>query len=205
MEILEKLFGSAARVKILKLFLVNTNEIFDRDDIARRAKVTRASTTKELNLLVRIGFLRKRSFFKEHVNKRTKKVSKKRAQGFVMEPLFPYISHLRNLLVQTEQITTSSIAKRITRHGKVKLIITSGVFIQDPDSRIDLLVVGDGLKTRSIQNAIALMESEIGTELRYALFSTKDFRYRLSICDRLVRDVLDYPHDVVVDKFGLGS
>jgi len=33
-----------------------------------------------------------------------------------------------------------------------------------------------------------------------AFFETEDFVYRLNIYDRLVRDILDYDHIVVVNK-----
>jgi hypothetical protein len=47
------------------------------------------------------------------------------------------------------------------------------------------------------------MEAEIGKELRYAYFSTDEFRYRLSMYDKLIRDILDYPHRVLLDKLGI--
>ena len=47
-----------------------------------------------------------------------------------------------------------------------------------------------------------IIESEIGKELRYAYFSTEDFQYRLSMCDKLTRDILDYPHKKILNKLG---
>src|SRR3989344_4479321 len=43
-------------------------------------------------------------------------------------------------------------------------------------------------------------ETAPGREIRYAVFSTPEFRYRLTIQDRLIRDTLDYPHLVLLDK-----
>jgi len=74
------------------------------------------------------------------------------------------------------------------------------VFIQDPDGRVDILVVGDSMKDSRLKAAIRDLESHMGHELRYAAFSTDDFTYRLGAYDRLIRDVLDYPHQIVVDK-----
>lgn len=205
MDILEKLFGSSARVKIMKLFLLNGINIFDKEDITKRAKVSRTHATKEISLLEKVGFIRKRSFFKERVDGRTNKTSKKRSSGYALDPAFPYLHQLKNLLVHSEPITDSSITKRLSRYGNIKFIATAGIFIQDEDSRLDLLVVGDKLKTGHLQNVISVMESEIGTELRYSIMKTSDFKYRISICDRLIRDVLDYPHQVIVDKFGISK
>ena len=47
------------------------------------------------------------------------------------------------------------------------------------------------------------IESEIGREIRYAVFDTPDFQYRYNMCDKLIRDVLDYPHEKVIDKLGI--
>ena len=47
------------------------------------------------------------------------------------------------------------------------------------------------------------LEAELGREIRYAFFTTPDFRYRLGVYDRLLRDVFDYPHRVLLDKIGL--
>ena len=48
----------------------------------------------------------------------------------------------------------------------------------------------------------ALNGSRLGRELRYALLSSDDLLYRLTVSDRLIRDVLDYPHRIVLDKLG---
>ena len=84
-----------------------------------------------------------------------------------------------------------------------KLIIVAGVFIQEKESRADILIVGDNVKRTSLENTIKTLESEIGKELRYAYFTTDDFRYRLNMYDKLTRDILDYPHKTVLDKLGI--
>jgi spore coat polysaccharide biosynthesis predicted glycosyltransferase SpsG len=88
------------------------------------------------------------------------------------------------------------------RIGKLKLLAVSGIFIQNDDSRIDMLIVADDVKDRSLKNLVSTLESEVGKELRYAILGSQDFKYRLGIHDRLVRDVFDYPHQVVVDRLG---
>ena len=79
-------------------------------------------------------------------------------------------------------------------------IVIAGVFIQEPESRVDMLIVGDGVKKTALENTIKLLESELGKELKYAYFTTQDFQYRLSMFDKLIRDVLDYPHKKVLNR-----
>jgi len=64
-------------------------------------------------------------------------------------------------------------------------------------------VVGDRLEERSLDTAVQKLEAELGRELRFAAFSTEEFRYRVGVYDRLIRDALDYPHKVILDKIGL--
>ena len=83
------------------------------------------------------------------------------------------------------------------------MVIVAGVFIQNPDSRVDLLIVGDNLKRGSIDRIVKTMEAEIGKELTFASFETADFHYRLGMYDKLIRDILDYPHQKLLDKLNI--
>ena len=86
---------------------------------------------------------------------------------------------------------------------KIKLFIVAGVFTQNWDSRVDLLLVGDDLNLAKIESVIKTIESEIGKEISYSAFETQDFEYRFGIHDRLVRDILDYPHVTLLDRLGI--
>lgn len=203
MDILTKLFGSAALVKIMRLFLMNPDSDHQKTDIIKRAKVSRDSANYELNLLLSVGMIKKKSFFVEGRKLKSGKRSKKRVQGYTLDKQFKYLREIRSLLIHTSPMQEKDISDRLNKSGVIKLVVVSGVLIQDEDSRVDIMIVGDRLKESSIRNVIGGMESEIGKQLRYVILDTKDFKYRIGVCDRLVRDVLDYPHQVIVDKIGL--
>ena len=95
------------------------------------------------------------------------------------------------------------ITDRFAHCGKIKLLIVAGLFIHSDDSRADLLLVGDHLKRGAIERAIKTMEAEVGRELVYAAFETDDFRYRMNAYDKFIRDILDYPHEKIIDRLGL--
>lgn len=179
MEILGKLLGSLARVKIMRLFLLNQKTGFTTKDIKKRSRVNQDTLRKELKLLTTIGFIKKRS------------------KNYIFNPLFKYGTEMEELLVNSDTVDNESILETFRKAGKIKLIIVSGVFIKNKDSRVDLLIVGDKLKRSKIEEGIHKLESEIGVELVYALFDTKEFAYRLNMYDKLVRDILDFPHEVV--------
>lgn len=189
METLTAIFGNTTKIKLLRLFLFNPANAFSARDIASRAKCRLAAVGKELNILVKADIVRKRRGPK--------------SATYALNDKFPYLEPLKNLLTVASIQADESLAKRFGSVGKVKLIVAAGVFIQNWDSRIDLLIVGDDLNIRKIESIIGGLESEIGKEIAYSAFETQDFEYRVGIHDRLVRDILDYPHVALLDRLGV--
>lgn len=208
METLGKLFGSIARVKIMKLFLANDETSFDNNDISKKTRVALSILRKELNLLSSIGFIKKKVFYKEIQikNKKTKtksdqvEIVKKKVNGWALNEKFPYITAMHNLLVNMTSFNSSSILKKLNNSGKLKFVLVSGAFIQNPDSRVDILIVGDNIKIGRLETAISILESEMGRELVYVVLDTHDFMYRINVYDKLVRDILDKPHQKIVNR-----
>lgn len=204
MEILEKIFGGSAKVKIMRLFLYNPKTIYDKVSISGRARVPLESISKEMSHFERIGLVRRRQCVKEEAPEiGEKKGPKKKVVGWVLDSTFPYLLPLQGLLINPDMIKHQAILRRIMSAGKIKLLILSGLFIQDPASRVDLLIVGDNLRKGALENILRNIEAELGKELRYAAFETADFKYRISVYDKLIRDILDYPHEKVLDKIGV--
>ncbi len=182
MEILEKVLGSGARVKIMKLFLLNKSKGFKVGEIAKRSRVSADTTRREVKLLSGVNFIKKRS---------------SSAQEWYFNPLFKYVDEFERLLVHSNTFNKQILLDSFKKVGKVKLIIVSGIFIKNGDSRVDLLVVGDKMKGKKVEEEVHKIEALIGAELVYATFDTKEFIYRFNMYDKLVRDILDYPHEVV--------
>jgi hypothetical protein len=192
MEILSKLFGSETKVKVMRLFLLNPDKVFAVKEIVDRVKSSHSKVRSELSTLLKIDLIKKRSSQKN-----------RGGYGFSVNPQFPYLATLQNFLVNTEPLQSKDLIKRFSKVGSIKLIVVSGVFMQEPESRIDMLIVGDNVKKGNLENTMKNLESEIGKELRYTHFTTEDFKYRLSMFDKLTRDILDYPHKKVLNKLGI--
>ncbi len=187
MDPLGKLFGSLARVKLLRLFLFNDDTAFNVEDASTRAKVGKPSARKELNLLTAAGVLKKRAG---------------KTASYSADTRFQYYEPLKAFLRSSTGISDSRIASSLKRAGSLRLVALSGLFT-GVESQIDLLVVGDRISDRAITNVVRNLEAELGRELRYAAFTTPDFRYRVGVYDRLVRDVFDYPHRLILDRIGM--
>jgi hypothetical protein len=180
MEILGKLIGSGARIKIMRLFLLNKSQSFSNAEIVRRSRVDASTVRKEIKLLSSVKFIKTKS------------------KDYIFNPLFKYSFEFERLLISSDTVNKEAILDNFKKVGKVKLLVISGVFIKNEESRVDILVVGDKLKKSKIEEEIRKLEAEIGTELVYAIFDTKEFNYRLNMYDKLVRDILDFPHEVIL-------
>ena len=208
METLGKIFGSTARVKIMRLFLFNPKTAYALDDVITRSRVKKANARTEINALTKIGFLRKKTFTVREELKMRKKDTKPRykkvkKQGWVLDSKFPLMQPLTNLLLDSELINEKDMKKRISKAGAMKLILVSGLFLSNADRKLDLLIVGERIKKDVLEKEIAVIESEIGKELRYAAFSTEEFKYRLSMYDKLVRDTIENEYRLLVQKIEL--
>jgi len=190
MQTLEKLFGGTARVKIMRLFLFNPSTTYQSAEVVERAKIDSDKARKELTLLRSIGLIRKVSR------------GKGRASWHLNEK-FPYLVELQRLLLQTSLVKPDALIKKLSKVGRLKAVILAGLFKEQWDDRLDMLIVADGTKRSKVESLMKLLEAEIGKEIRYAVLDAADFKYRLGISDKLVRDLLDYPHDVILDKLGV--
>lgn len=198
MEILGKLFGSPARVKIMRLFLLSMGDGFEAADIAKRTRIKPEAARREISLLGSASFIRQKSMIKD-IKDRKGKTKRKKVKGWFLNADFPQLEIFKVLLIGSELMSGEQVASRFKKAGKIKLLAVAGIFIQDKDSRVDLLIVGDSLKRALIDSIVREMESEIGRELVYATFETKEFLYRLNMYDKLVYDILSFPHERVVE------
>jgi hypothetical protein len=206
METLSKLFSGPERVKLMRLFLFNPEMLLSLEQIIDKAKVSAKSAKSEIDVLEKAGMIKDKKSVQTVSVKRRGKIYeiKKKVVCWHLDPDFEYLLPLQNLLINTRPLRPNEILRRLTNVGKLKMVIVSGVFIQNSDSRVDLLIVGDNLKRNSIDRIVKTMEAEIGKELTFASFETADFHYRLGMYDKLIRDILDYPHQKLLDKLNLG-
>lgn len=189
----------------MRLFVFNPNLFFSQSDVVKRLKVSTGVAKRELSLLEEIGFLTAKKLNLNNFKETPKKASRtKKANGkdkvWQVNPDFYFIENIRSMFNADFLASRDDLADRFKNCGKVKLVLLSGIFVQEGGGRADLLVVGDDLKRGVLDGIISSIEAEIGRELVYAVLDTTEYFFRLSSSDRFVRDILDYPHRCLIDK-----
>jgi len=187
-KMLDAIFGSAERIKVIRLFIFNPEKSFNIESVAAKTFMTKAKAAREIKNLLKIGLV---------VRKKGKK-----GGNIILSESWQYKDALRDFLLSTNP-KADDIAKRLSKVGKIRFVAVAGIFIQSPDSRLDLLVVGDAIKKPAFAKAIELLQRDIGKEISFSVFDTAEFKYRLEMRDKLVMDVLDFPHEKVVNKLGV--
>ena len=186
---LAKIFGSKARLKMLRLFLFNKDTQLGLDDVMARTKLSKESARKELAALLDANFLRMKG--------------QRAATRYQCNPRFEHLDALNTFIRETTNAKPKNIINALRKAGTLRLVALSGHFTGVVESRIDLLIAGDNINERTLAAVVHSLEAELGREIRYAHFATADFRYRLGVFDRLLRDVFDYPHRLLIDRIGL--
>lgn len=193
-RILEQLFDSPIKVKLLKLFLRNPDKHYLMSDIVRKTQERKAVIVKQVKGLESIGLLH------------AKRVSANKKKGviggmyFGVNNNFDFYSELQSLVLKSSPTSKEKMLKRLMKVGRIKMALIGGVFLNTGNSRVDLFLVGDDISHKRLMNFLAEMEAEVGKEIEYAAMETKEFDYRFHMFDRFVRDILEKPHEKLLNK-----
>lgn len=181
MDRIAKLFGGMSFVRIARLFLLHPGVAYDARTLREKTRLDPVDIRVITNDLAGASVIRKRG---------TK---------WMLNDACAFLKPLRDLLIG-QLLADINLAKRVERCGAVKLLIAAGVFLDESESRTDLLLVAERLNTKMLQKIVAALEADVGNEVRYAVFTPAEFAYRMGVNDKLLRDILDYPHVKLINK-----
>lgn len=193
------LFGSQARVKLLRFFLFNPSKEFLFDDISKRARLVRRTARTEISSLEKAGVIRQKSVLMAVPGKK-KKI---KAVAYTLNKDFQELQALQTFLFETAPIDGKNLLKHLRKAGTLDFVGIAGVFVQDFEQRLDVLLAMKKLSVPAVEKAIRSLEAEVGIEIRFAAMSSEDLMYRVGMYDKLTRDFFDYQHVVLVDKIGV--
>ncbi|OGG50046.1 hypothetical protein A2704_03685 [Candidatus Kaiserbacteria bacterium RIFCSPHIGHO2_01_FULL_54_36b] len=197
-DFLGRFMGNTSRAKILRAFYLNQSGVFTATLAAKRSGVPLRATIKEIKTLEKWGIL-KTGKFAITLGKRTIGGKQKEA-AWTVNPAFKHAAALSRFVHEVSPAEYDSILSGLKGSGRFVAVVLSGSFMGDPSRPADLIVAADALNEGRLETAVRALERVFGREIRYAAFSGPEFRYRMTIQDRLIRETLDYPHLVLLDK-----
>jgi len=212
---LEKLFGSKTRVKILKLFLIHPLEKYYIRQLSRDLKLQLNSVRRELENLENFGILT--SDAKEVGGEATPEGGKEPATGQALlrqgsggqekkyyraNPNFILFDEIKALIVKAQILYEKDFVRKLQAIGSIKLLVLTGVFVNNPSSLIDILLVGKINKIKLVK-LIRELEIELGKEINFTVFNPQEFKYRRDITDIFLYGILEGRKLIIIDEMGL--
>jgi len=192
---IDKLFGSKTRVKLLHLFMNHPGQSFYVREITRLIDEQINSVRRELSNMLEVGVITSDTSDNKlyyQVNQRYEFYTALRAI-FAAEP------------IRTEQISAQAEGVNEQYHvliseiPSLRLALFSGVLVRGSVSPVDILLVGN-VSPAKVKSAVGMIEKLEGREINYTVLPYDEFYYRLSVRDKFISEVLAGKHSVVVDK-----
>jgi len=187
--------------------MFNQSDVYTAVQIAKRSGVKGKSVMQEIKSLEKLGIIKKGKSTSDKSAKTARKSRQNRKTAgaksestWLLDPGFKHLRALSSFVHEVSPIRYGNILGALKSSGRLAVVVLSGCFMGDLTRPVDLIVAADNLNESRLEHAIKEFEPVFGREIRYSAFSTPEFRYRLTIQDHLIRDTLDYPHMVLLDR-----
>ncbi len=182
---LEQLFGSITRVKLLRLFYSNPDQSYFVRELTRKIDQRINSVRQELKNLEALGIV--------------EQVEKNRKKYYTLVKNFPLYHELKSLILKAQLLVEKDFAQSISQMGQIKYLVLTGQFIGRDDAPTDMLVVGK-VNRLKLKRLLHKFQQYFDQDINYTVLSSKEFEYRRQLTDRFLYNILENKKIVVIDK-----
>jgi predicted nucleotidyltransferase len=182
---LENLFGSRIRARILGWLFTRSDEAFFVRQLETLLHEDAANLSRELNRLAELGIL--------EVEKRgNQKYFKANERSAVFR-------ELKGLVLRTVGVA-GQVEDALESIEGVELAFIFGSFAKGEEhagSDVDLMVVGD-VPLEWLERRISKVERDLSREITYSLFDRKELKRRIESRDQFIANVFSGPRIMIV-------
>jgi len=195
---IEHLFGSKTRFKLLKIFFAKTQDKFFVRELTRKAETQINAVRRELKnllsaeIIIAEGDGGGRNEFEEYSATSKRKYFKLNING-------PLTMDLEALLIKDRIAREQKFINSLKELRSLDYLLLSGRFVGIFDTPADLLLVGNFFQ-KKLERILKIFEKEIGEEIRYTIMKPKEFIYRRDVADKFLSDLLSRKNIILVDK-----
>ena len=182
---LEQLFGSRTRTKILHLFLENRDASFFVREICRLINERIHSVRRELENLEKFGLI----VFNSENQKKYYKINLS----------FPLVGELQNLFDKSRVLIERVVGQKAMALDGVKYVALTGQFTKENDVQTDVLIIGR-LNREALEKFVKEVERQFGRSVRYTYFTTQEFNLRKDLADKFLYSIFNSKKIVLVNR-----
>lgn len=191
---LEHLFGSRTRVKLLSLFLNNPQEPLFVRELTRRISTQINAVRRELSNLVKFGLVRE-----VKGNSEDSKRPGLRRRYYQLNKVYPLLPEIKALITKAQVLVEHRMDRQLESIGHVKYAALMGSFLGLPNAPVDLFIVGT-VHGATLRKLLSKLEQALGHEVNYTVLTLQEYLYRREMSDKFLTSILDAPKNVIVDR-----
>ncbi|MFA6098637.1 MAG: winged helix-turn-helix domain-containing protein [Patescibacteria group bacterium] len=182
---LEQLFGSRTRVKLLRIFLTNPDNDYFVRELTRKIKERINSVRRELENLEEMGLVSphqvgQKKFYRVNTD-------------FTLYP------ELKSLMLKSQMTMERSLAKNIKKIGQISYLVLTGLFTGVVNAQTDILIVGK-VNRKKLKRLVNEFHKDFDKKIRYTIMTKKEFEYRNDLTDKFLYTILENQKIVITDK-----
>lgn len=200
--LLEQLFESQPKVKLLKFFFRNHQDVFTLKQIFRRLRTKTSLIRREIGKMEKLGLIKHKKAWLT-IERKKRGTQKEQKTVYYINGGFDFFNELKNLVLKSTISSKEELINNVRKLGNIKILALAGIFTGDETAKADILIVGDKINSRKINTFFKDLEAEVGKELNCSIMSTREFNYRYDMYDRFVRDLLGGKSEILINKINL--
>ncbi len=194
---LEQLFGSKTRVKLLHIFFHSPNRSFYVRELARLAESQLNAIRRELANLEQVGLILPVTLNPTEASEST---GTGRSKYYQLDSGCLLYPELRSLLLKAQILYEQELIQILKdKAGKLKVLLFTGCFTDAKDAETDILLVGE-IRPLLVSKLIVDFEKKMGRSLRYTIMTLKEFSDRREIGDKFLYSIFEGKHALIVDE-----
>jgi len=196
---LNAIFGSEARVKILNLFLLHPETKYYILQIARDLKLPANSVRREVENILKSGLIAATSAPLNDQPEDKKNKAKSEKKYFEANKNFILYPEMKALFIKAQVISSQKFISNLQKSFQPKLLALTGFFTNFPEAQTDILIVGH-VKRPAFLKLIAELEKDFGREINFTILEEKEFKYRQDIMDIFLYNILEGKTITLIDS-----
>lgn len=215
---LEQLFGSRTRTKLLKIFFLNPEKAFFVRELTRRIDTQINSVRRELQNLVSCGIIKEKIDNGEHNNDsdeiqfentkfetgqknkplKSNKIDKQAKKYFTIDNQFVLYPQLKEVFLKSPLLVKDLFLKEHKNFGTIEYASLAGFFVGVERSPVDVFIIGD-IQRHKLTKFIQSIERDFEREINYTVMNREEFDYRKSLGDRFLFSILEGKKIILID------
>ncbi len=215
---LNELFGSEARAKILNLLILHPDKKYLLRHLTLDLELQSGLIRRELDNLIKFGLINEETETnissdadkkeveggEENSKKPIKKekILKKAVEKkyFSVNKSFILYPEIKSLFIKAQILSSQKFIDGLQKIAQPKFLALTGIFTNYPEARTDMLIVGS-VRRLAFLKLIKELELNLEREINFTIMDETEFKYRQEIMDIFLYNILGGKNIVLINNF----